>query len=144
MDTQKIIKHEAVTGRTTDITVTFDRGNNSDKNIAFLRSCEQPIHFIGDLFDIPFSDYVPLTGDRLSGASAYRTKRNVFGGEYTVVMIHNPALEAGQLQGIRNNIAKADAKLKEIQEKLLKRASGEVKKVADRLQKASQSPLKQR
>lgn len=59
-------------------------------------------------------------------------------------MIHNPALEAGQLQGIRNNIAKADAKLKEIQEKLLKRVSGEVKKVADRLQKASQSPLKQR
>ena len=43
-------------------------------------------------------------------------------------MIHNPALEAGQLQGIRNSIAKADAKLKEIQEKLLKRVSGEVKK----------------
>ena len=147
-------RYEVVTGRTTDITVTFDRGNNSDKNIAFLRSCEQPMHFVGgltkaqvgDLFDIPFSDYVPLTGDRLSGTSAYRTKRNVFGGEYTVVVIHNPVLEAGQLQGIRNNIAKADAKLKEIQEKLLKRAGGEVKKgrrpTAESITKSVEAALK--
>ena len=42
-------RYEAVTGRTTDITVTFDRGNNLDKNIAFLRSCEQPMHFVGGL-----------------------------------------------------------------------------------------------
>ena len=129
-------RYELVTGKTTDITITFDRGNNSDKNIAFLHSCDKPMHFVGgltkaqvtELFDVPFSKYVPLTGDSLSGTCAYRTTREVFGSEYTVVMVYNPVLEAGQLQGIRKNIAETEAALGAIQERLLKRAAGEITK----------------
>jgi len=129
-------RYELISGRKTDITITFDRGNNSDKNIRFLRTCPESMHFVGgltktqvgDLFDIPLSEYQPLKGDNLQGSSAYRTTKEVFGAAYTVVMVQNPALEEGQLQGIRNNIAKTDTKLKLIQEQLLKRSNGEVTK----------------
>lgn len=146
-------RYEYITGRTSDITITFDRGNNSDKNIAFLRACDKPMHFVGgltkaqisDLFDIPLSEYTALSGDKLQGSHAYRIRKEVFGTEYTVVVVHSPALEAGQLQGIRNNITKTDARLKEIQEQLLRRANGEVtrgrKPTVESITKAIESAL---
>lgn len=52
----------------------------------------------------------------------------VLGREATTVIVYNPELEKGQLQGIQANIEKTKSELLEIQGKLFKRSKGELKK----------------
>lgn len=52
----------------------------------------------------------------------------VLGREVTTVIVYNPELEKGQMQGILINIAKRKAELLSIQERLMKRSRGEIKK----------------
>jgi len=44
----------------------------------------------------------------------------------TVVITHNPELEEGQMQGVLINIQNTNSKLLELQQRLMRRASGEV------------------
>jgi len=46
----------------------------------------------------------------------------------TVIIVHNPELEEGQLQGINNNIESCTEKLNDLRQSLLLRRSGKVKK----------------
>lgn len=55
-------------------------------------------------------------------------RATVLGREATTVIVYNPELEKGQLQGIQINIEKTKSELLEIQGKLLKRSKGELKK----------------
>ncbi len=129
-------RYESVTGKKTAITIVFDRGNNSEANIELLESGDLKIHYVGglkknqvtDLFQVPKSNYQPLASPSLKGQSAYRTQREVFGRKLTVLMIYNPELERGQLQGILINREKTTQKLFEVQQKLIKRGNGEIKK----------------
>jgi hypothetical protein len=50
---------------------------------------------------------------------------DVFGQKATGLIVHNPKLEKGQVQGINNNIDKT-RKNYVLYEKLMKRASGEI------------------
>jgi|GEM_PF-2120783 len=50
---------------------------------------------------------------KFPGHSSYRTKIQVFGREVTAGIVYNTALEEGQLQGIRINMAKTSKKLLE-------------------------------
>lgn len=129
-------RYESITGKKTDITVVFDRGNNSEDNLDLLDSVDIKVHYVGglrknqakELFDIPRSKYIPLEALKLQGQSAYRTQREIYGRNMTVLVIHNPELEEGQLQGILINRAKITEKLFELQQKLMKRASGEIRR----------------
>jgi len=129
-------RYESITGKKTDITVVFDRGNNSEDNIDLLESGAIKVHYVGglkknqakELFDVPRSDYVPLDVPKLQGQSAYRTQTEIYGRNMTVLAVHNPELEKGQLQGILSNRAKTIEKLLELQQRLMKRASGEIKR----------------
>ncbi len=129
-------RYESITGRNTDITMVFDRGNNSEANIEYLESGNLKIHYVGglkknqivDLYEVPKNQYKSLESPSLERQSAFRTHRTVFGRKLTVLMVHNPALEQGQLQGILIDREKITGKLMELQQKLLKRANGEVKK----------------
>ena len=128
--------YEILTGKTAEITITFDRGNNSESNIGLLESGDIKLHYVGglkknqlpELFAIPKSDYELLTADNLAGCTAYRMNATVFKRELVTVIVYNPELEEGQLQGIMNNREKTTAKLMKIQEALLRRASNVVKK----------------
>ena len=129
-------RYESITGKKTAITIVFDRGNNAKANIELLESGDLKTHYVGglkknqvtDLFQVPKDNYQPLASPSLKGQSAYRTQREVFGRKLTVLMIYNPELERGQLQGILTNREKVTQKLFEIQQKLIKRANGEIKK----------------
>jgi transposase len=129
-------RYESITGKKTDITVVFDRGNNSEDNIDLLESGAIKVHYVGglkknqakELFDVPRSEYVPLDVPKLQGQSAYRTQTEIYGRTMTVLAVHNPELEKGQLQGILSNRAKTIEKLLELQQRLMKRASGEIKR----------------
>jgi transposase len=129
-------RYESITGKKTDITVVFDRGNNSEDNIDLLESGAIKVHYVGglkknqakELFDVPRSEYVPLDVPKLQGQSAYRTQTEIYGRTMTVLAVHNPELEKGQLQGILSNRAKTIEKLLELQQRLMKCASGEIKR----------------
>jgi transposase len=127
---------KSLTGKETDVTVIFDRGNNSEDNIKLLMSEDFPFHYVGglkkgqapELWTVNKEDYLPLLGDAFEGQSAYRMKVNAYGQNVTAVIIHNPNLEKGQMQGIIINREKTTAKLLEIQQKLLRRAQGDIVK----------------
>jgi transposase len=129
-------RYEAVTKTESDITVIFDRGNNAEANIEILESGEHKLHYVGglkrseakELFSVDRSKYSPLTSPSLEGNSAYRTEMEVYGRKATVVIVHNPELEKGQMQGILINRENADVKLLALQQRLARRAKGEVTK----------------
>jgi transposase len=127
---------QSLTGKEADITVIFDRGNNSEDNIGLLMSEDSPLHYVGglkkgqahELWAISKEDYIPLSGDSLAGQSAYRMEIDAYGRKVTAVMVYNPELEKGQMQGILINREKTIDKLLELQQNLMKRARREVVK----------------
>lgn len=129
-------RYQFISGKECDITVIFDRGNNSEDNISLLESEDFPLHYVGglrknqvpELFHVSKSDYLPLGGDSLKGQSAYRMEVEAYGRKVTSVIVYNPELEHGQMQGILINRDKTTRKLLELQQKLMKRAGGETVK----------------
>jgi transposase len=129
-------RYESITGKKSDVTVVFDRGNNSETNIDLLESGDFKLNYVGglkknqaeELFSISRDDYTPLDSPSLLGESACRREMNVFGRKVTAIIVHNPELEKGQMQGILINKEKTTTKLVELQQRLMRRANGEVTK----------------
>jgi transposase len=129
-------RYEAITNRASDVTVVFDRGNNSETNIDLLEDGDFKLHYIGglkknqaqELFAIDRSEYTPLCSPSLEGEFSCRREMVAFGRSVTAVIVYNPELEEGQMQGILINREKTDEKLSEIQQRLNRRATGEIKK----------------
>lgn len=129
-------RYESIAKKESDMTIVFDRGNNSEENISLLESGDFPLHYIGglkknqasELYKIPLSDYTELIGDSLKDQMACRTEVEVFGRKLIAVIAYNPELEKGQLQGIRNNQQKTSEKLLTLQQNLLRREKGEIVK----------------
>jgi len=125
-------RYETITKRVSDVTIVFDRGNNSEANIDLLESGE--FHYVGglkknqaqELFAIDHSEYKPLNSNALNGQSACRREMKVYGRNLTVVIVYNPNLEKGQMQGILFNWERTVKKLFDLQKKLVRRANGEV------------------
>jgi len=99
-------RYEAITKTSVDVTIVFDRGNNSEENIALLDSGEIKFHYVGglmknqatELYAIDLSEYTPLCSPTLEGELAYRSHMEAFGQAVTVVITYNPELEEGQMQ----------------------------------------------
>jgi transposase len=115
------------------ITLVFDKGNNSEEAFATIE--ESDFHFVGslvgsqhsELWDIPLKKFRQLDGERLQSVRAYRTRKEVFKNERTIVVTYNENLLQGQLQGITRNLEKVRLKLREIQNRLRRRWDGKVK-----------------
>ena len=116
------------------ITLVFDKGNNSQDAMETLE--DSKFHFVGslvashhpDLLEVPLREFESLQGERLKDCLAYRTRREVFGHQRTVVVTYNENLLQGQLQGITANLEKTREKLRDIQTRLRRRREGKVKK----------------
>ena len=117
-----------------DITLVFDKGNNSGGNLGKLAS--SPYHFVGslklteveDILDIQLADYQAVACQRLQGVQALRLTSEVAGCQRTVLLTYNEELFLTQSQSILREIRKRTCKLKTLAVQLLRRASGEVKK----------------
>jgi transposase len=115
------------------ITLIFDKGNNSKEAFGTLDG--SPFHFIGslvpsqhpDLLRLPLADFRALASQRLASCLAYRTTKQVFGLERTMVITYNENLLEGQLQGIQASLTKARRKLEELQANLRRRREGRLK-----------------
>jgi len=117
-----------------ELTLVFDKGNNSEANFKQIKRLSG-LHFIGslvpsqhvDLLEIPLSRFQALEGQRLQGVLAYRTRKEVFGAERTVVVTYNPRLFRGQKNGLRVHLRKKLKKLKELRERLTRRREGKTR-----------------
>jgi len=115
------------------ITLIFDKGNNSSPAFQTLDASE--FHFVGslvpsqhlDLLRLPLDQFQGLPGERLAGNLAYRTTKEVFGQERTIVVTFNEHLLDGQLQGINASLLKARHKLDFLQTNLRRRREGRLK-----------------
>lgn len=107
-----------------DLTIVCDKGNNSKRNLELVGAT--PFHFVASLapshlkwvLEIPLTEYRDCKDQRLAGEKYYITRADVFGLERTVVLVYNPALLQGQLQGIMNNLNKTLKMLSLLKEKL--------------------------
>lgn len=129
------------------LTLIFDKGNNSAENFALIDSLK--LNYVGSVkleehkqlaqisnndqcFRICNDDELEL---ELEGTKSFRVKKVVYGKERTVVVSYNQNLFNAQFLTIQNDIAKATEKLSLLRQKLQDRANG--------LIKGGQSPTKE-
>jgi transposase len=122
-----------VTQEAQEVTLIFDKGNNSQDNLAAL--ADGPYHFIGslvpthhrELLEIPLSRFSSLDDEGLSGVLVYRTRKSVFGLQRTVLVTYNENLFVTQSQTLLREIAKRQLKLRELQQRLRRWRSGKIR-----------------
>lgn len=113
-------------GKPKNVTLVFDKGNNSPSNIDLIMDSERPFKIVGtlklsqckSLLDIPKERFVPVPGYQSSNVTAYRERLTIYGREMVVLVVHNTELLLGQMQGITQNIEKCTIKLQEFQRTL--------------------------
>ena len=118
------------------ITLVFDKGNNSSKNIQ--RIDKTKYFFIGSLRPSNHKDLLRVSLERyedLGDLKVYRTKKKVFGKERTIVITFNPKLYKKQLFRLRKTIYKEKQKLSELKKKLNKRKWRNEEKVKEKINK---------
>lgn len=130
-------RYRAVFGVEPDITLVFDRGNNSIENIRLLQGEEERLkfHYVGglrpagcqELYAVPKTEYQQLSGEEFGETSAYRKEIHALGQNVTAVVTNNPELLRGQLNGILNQRQTCIRQLKEFQEKLERWERGDQK-----------------
>lgn len=108
----------------TDITLIFDKGNNSKDNLDSVANGSY--HFVGslvpthyqELLAIPRNKMRQLEHKQLPHVWAYRTSQKVFDVERTVLCTFNQSLFDAQYETLVREIGKRKRKLAELQEKL--------------------------
>lgn len=131
---QLVTRYQKIASETVDVTLVFDKGNNSEDNLAAIEA--SPFHFVGslvpthheELLEVPGQEFEALDEEGLSGVSAYRTKKEVFGVERTIVVTYNENLFVSQVQTLMREVAKRLQKLRELQQRLRARREGRVRR----------------
>ncbi|NQE04378.1 hypothetical protein C5S32_00770 [ANME-1 cluster archaeon GoMg1] len=112
------------------VTLVFDKGNNSKKNIELLD--KTAYHFVGSLkpydykhfMEIPMEKFqlVPVGNEEESEKKdeiyAYRTREEVLGGERTVVVTYERKLYARNLRTFIKGIEKRKKEFEELESKI--------------------------
>ncbi len=106
-----------------ELTVVFDKGSNSKGNFAELDSQEIPYvasltpAYHEDLLNVPLDLYHRAqVNDR--EIPCYRTKKEVWGKERTIVLYISEKLRQGQLRGLQQALAVKYEQLKDLQKQL--------------------------
>lgn len=119
------------------LTIVFDKGNNSKDNLnKFVE--DSGFHFVGsvkpddhkDLAFISNKDkcLTPLSHPGLDQVKAFRTRKEIYGKDLTVVVTFNNKLYTSQIKSINNEINKCLGKLLAISTKLQDRIEGRITK----------------
>lgn len=109
-----------------NVTLVFDKGNNSPGNMELIMDGKRTFKVVGTLklsqckplLDVPKDSYSPVPGYKSTSVTAHRETFIVYGRGMTVLVVHNPELLRGQMQGITSNIEKCTIKLTEFQRTL--------------------------
>jgi transposase len=107
-----------------DITLVFDKGNNSRDNLTAVSS--GPYHFVGSLvpnqhpalLQIERKQMRRLDKKQLPAVWAFRTQQEIFGVLRTVVVTFNRPLHQAQVKTLKREIAKRRRQLQQVQDSL--------------------------
>jgi len=106
-----------------ELTIVFDKGSNSKENFARLDNMEIPFvasltpSYHEDLLAIPLYEYRKvLVGEK--EILCYRTRKQIWGKERTVILYLSKRLRAGQMRGLKQALTKKYAQLEEFKSKL--------------------------
>jgi transposase len=111
-----------------DVTVIFDKGNNSEENLKSTAAAS--LHFVGSLVPtqhpkllaIPREKLRRLDTAQLPAVWAHRLKQKVYGTERTVLVVFNRPLYVSQVKTLRREIMKRRRKLHDLHVALQKAA----------------------
>lgn len=106
-----------------EITLVFDKGNNTKNNFAELDTEE--ISYVASLSTSHFKELLEIPLSRYQGVKmddreilCYRTSHKVWGKERTVVLYLSEKLRQGQIRGLTQTLEKKYQALQEFKEKL--------------------------
>jgi transposase len=113
---------------TSDLTLVFDKGNNSEDNLESV--ARSGLHFVGSLVPTQHPKLLGVTREQmhrldkaqLPAVWAYRTEQKVFGVSRTVLVTFNRPLFTAQVKTLRREIDKRRRKLKAVQAALKRSA----------------------
>jgi len=123
------------TAQVPQITLVFDKGNNSGKNFNLIDTLE--LNYVGSVKLDEHKELARVSNrstsfqvredDGLEGTRSFRVSREVYGKERILVVTYNQNLFNAQILTLQNDIAKATEKLSLLQQKLEDRANGLIK-----------------
>lgn len=121
---------ERLVGQLEDLTLVYDKGNNSKANQALVDHL--PVHYVASLVPtqhpelraIPTAAYTPLETGPLAKVPVYRGRRTLWGAERTVVLFLSSQLRQGQIRGLHQQLTKRLEALQQWQQRLAKPRSG--------------------
>ena len=114
----------ALGGALEQITLVYDKGNNSRANQA--RVDQSPFHYVASLVPASYRDLLAQANPQLQNLEwpggeqmpVYRTRRWLWGQERTLVVLVSEQLRQGQLRGLAQQMDKARRRLRELQQEL--------------------------
>ncbi len=121
---------ERIVGHIEDLTLVYDKGNNSKTNQALVDA--GPGHYVAslvpkhfpDLMAIPTRVYTPLGPGPFAGRPVYRCQRTLWGAERTLVLFISTQLRIGQMRSLQQQLTKRLEALQQWQQTLAKPGSG--------------------
>jgi len=120
--TEELVKHYKLFSKSCEkITIVFDKGNNSEKNIKGVDN--SPYFFVGSLRPSRQKKLLLIPLDRYEDVEDYkvlRLKREVFGKIRAIVITYNESLYRKKLIRLNKIIEKKKSELKDLKKKLNK------------------------
>ncbi|RLD58195.1 MAG: IS1634 family transposase [Bacteroidetes bacterium] len=105
-------------------TLVFDRGNNSKKNLAIVKSLE--FYYVGALTPYHHKEIIDRATQEMStitinneSLAVYREKSMIWEDEKTILVFISDRLKAGQIRGVYQSLVKKEKSLKELQQELV-------------------------
>ena len=118
---------KAITKQLTDVTLVFDKGNNSKKNFAMLDTNEE-LHYVASLVPSYFKELVSEANANLvvvkfrdEEIPAFRKTCEIWGKDRTCVVLLSEQLRDGQIRGINQTLEKVVPALEKFRVQLEKR-----------------------
>jgi len=114
---------KAMDQNVTDITIVFDKGNNSKENFKMID--DDNIYYVGGLVSSHFKSLIDEANKNFSPIKiddeevpAYRIKQEIWGNERTCVVTISSQLKEGQIRGIEQHLGKKYKTLQALKQQL--------------------------
>lgn len=121
---QLIERLRHITKELSDVTIIFDKGNNSKHNFALLDQ-EKDCYYVAGLVCTYFKDLIAEANKNFSEIKiedevlpAYRIKKEIWGQERTCVITVSKQLKDGQIRGIAQHLDKKYKELNKFKQQL--------------------------
>ncbi|MBR9690766.1 IS1634 family transposase, partial [Candidatus Woesearchaeota archaeon] len=116
---------KSINSDVTDITLVFDKGNNSKTNFKMIDDDTNKIHYVGGLVSSHFKELIKEANSSFDimkimdeEIPVYRIKKTIWGSERTCVITVSTQLKEGQIRGIHQHLEKKYKQLEELKQQL--------------------------